>query len=157
LEDDARNSSNRSFSTDARLLQTSFPSVLFEVVITFSQNLQTEIKFLIETCKGDHPDRFGRLNYWKCMLALIPFILERDIPMSNANEIAIKIGFSKDQVVRSLDRFVEKSVLVKEGCASYSLWKLSEDRFPTVYLLCRKRKLTHIVRHHLALNAIQTL
>lgn len=133
------------------------PNVLIEVVLTFSGGIVAEFNLLIHTCRGDNPDRFGRLNYWKCMLALIPFILEEDIPMSNVNEIAKKIGFSKDQVVRSLDRFVDKDILVKEGHGSYSRWELNEELIPTIYFLCRKRKLTHIVRHHLARNAIQTL
>ena len=61
------------------------PNILVETTIRFSGSLSSETDFLIQACKGDHPDRFGHLNYWKCMLALMPFILKNEINMANVN------------------------------------------------------------------------
>lgn len=133
------------------------PSALVEVVISFHGSLETEIASLIQACRGDHPDRFGRLNYWKCMLVLIPFILTEDILMANVNEIAKTIVFSKDQVVRSLNRFVLKDILIKSGSGSYTFWKLNDKSFPLLYFICRKKSLTHIMRHWLTYNAIENI
>jgi len=130
-------------------------NVIVEIVIGFESNLINEIRLLINACKGDKKDRFGHIKYWKCMLALIPFILEKDITMMDINEtISQKISFSKDQIVRSLDRFADKKVLIRIGKGPYSRWKLNKALFPTLFFLCRTRKLTHIVRRQLALSVV---
>ena len=129
--------------------------ILVEVIVDFQGNLRNEIELLINACKGDKKDRFGHIKYWKCMLALIPFLLEKDITMSDVNEtISQKISFSKDQIVRSLNRFADKKILIRIGKGPHSRWKLNKALFPTLFFLCRTRKLTHIVRHHLALSAV---
>ena len=130
-------------------------SVIVEIDIGFESNLINEIRLLINACKGDKKDRFGHIKYWKCMLALVPFILEKDITMMDINEtISQKISFSKDQIVRSLDRFADKKVLIRIGKGPYSRWKLNKALFPTLFFLCRTRKLTHIVRRQLALSVV---
>jgi len=130
-------------------------NVIVEIVIGFESNLINEIRLLINACKGDKKDRFGHIKYWKCMLALIPFILEKDITMTDVNEtISQKISFSKDQIVRSLNRFADRKVLIRIGKGPYSRWKLNKALFPTLFFLCRTRKLTHIVRRQLALSVV---
>ena len=130
-------------------------SVIVEIDIGFESNLINEIRLLINACKGDKKDRFGHIKYWKCMLALIPFILEKDITMTDVNEtISQKISFSKDQIVRSLNRFADRKVLIRIGKGPYSRWKLNKALFPTLFFLCRTRKLTHIVRRQLALSVV---
>lgn len=131
------------------------PNVTIEFAISISGGIINEIQSLINSCKGDKKDRFGHIKYWKCMLALIPFILEKDVTMMDINDtISQKISFSKDQIVRSLDRFVEKKVLIRVGKGPYSTWKLNVHLFPTLFFLCRQRKLTHIVRRSLALSVV---
>ena len=132
-------------------------NVLIEVTLNFQTSLSVEIASLLEASKGDNPDRFGHIKYWKCMLALIPVLLKKDVSMSDINVIAKEIGFSRDQVVRSLNRFVRKNVLIKSGSGSYTTWKLNKEVFPTLYFLCREKKLTHIVRHWLTLNAVENI
>ena len=130
-------------------------NVIVEIVIGFESNLINEIRLLINACKGDKKDRFGHIKYWKCMLALIPFILKKDITMMDINEtISQRISFSKDQIVRSLNRFADKKVLIRIGKGPYSRWKLNKALFPTLFFLCRTRRLTHIVRRQLALSAV---
>ena len=130
-------------------------NVIVEIVIGFESNLINEIRLLINACKGDKKDRFGHIKYWKCMLALIPFILEKDITMMDINEtISQRISFSKDQIVRSLNRFADRKVLIRIGKGPYSRWKLNKALFPTLFFLCRTRKLTHIVRRQLALSVV---
>ena len=131
------------------------PNITIEFTISFSEGLIHEIQALIDSCKGDKRDRFGHIKYWKCMLALIPFILEKDITMTDVNEtISQKISFSKDQIVRSLNRFADRKVLIRIGKGPYSRWKLNKALFPTLFFLCRTRKLTHIVRRQLALSVV---
>jgi len=131
------------------------PNVEVCVEILFQGSLKNELQALIESCKGEHPDPFGHLKYWKCMLALIPYVVEGEVKRGYVKDIAKQIGFSEDQVVRSLDRFVDKEVLVKGGIGSYSVWKLDDKRFPIICFLCVKKRLTHIVRHYLALSVTQ--
>lgn len=128
-----------------------------DVKIRFQGNLKEELKVLDEACKGDRPDPFGHLKYWKCMIALKPYILENEIRRSDVKEIAKKIGFSEDQVVRSLDRFVDKGVLIKNGRKFYSVWKLNYECFPIINFVCVKKNLAHIVRHYLATDPAQNI
>jgi hypothetical protein len=137
--------------------RNNMPNILIEVEVTISEGLADELGLLIHACKGDNPDRFGRLNYWKCMLTLIPSLLKDEITLANVIEISRNIGFSKDQVIRSLNRFVEKGILIRTGRGSYSVWKLEEKRIPALYFLCRRKKLTHIVRHWLTYNAVEDI
>ena len=130
------------------------PNVMIEVALTLSAGIVDEFQLLVNACKGDKRDRFGHIKYWKCMLALIPFILRKDIAKSDTNVIAKKIGFSRSQVDRSLDKFVDKGILIKQGSGSYSLYKLNRESIPAIYFFCRKKMLTHIVRYDLSLSAI---
>jgi hypothetical protein len=126
-----------------------FPKIDISIEICFEGKIREELEDLDEACEGDRLDTFGHLKYWKCMIKLKPFILEGEIKRSDVKEIAKKIGFSEDQVVRSLDRFVNKGILIKSGSKFHHTWKLNKERLPILYFLCFKKKLTHIVRYYL--------
>lgn len=138
------------------LSHSNSPMIEVSVEVCFKGSLKEELQALDEACKGDRPDPFGHLKYWKCMLALKPYIIEGEIKRGDVKEIAKKIKFSEDQIVRSLDRFTQKGILIKSGGKFYSVWKLNRERFPTLSFLCVEKKLTHIVRHYLTLGLPQT-
>jgi predicted HTH transcriptional regulator len=142
-------------NNDKSLIRVNSPLFEERTEITFLGDIRKEFKILIEAAKGDRPDRFGHLKYWKCMLELIPYIIEGEVKTEDLKYIAKEIGFSEDQVRRSLDRFVEKGVLEKTGSKFYHVWKLNSKSFPVIYSLCVRKKLVHIVRHYPALDTIQ--
>jgi len=118
---------------------TSVSSPLIEIQISLKAlDINREITLLIKACKGDKRDRFGHINYWKCMLELIPYILGKDIRGEDINIIAKEIKFSRDQVRRSLERFVKKGVLIKEYDKFGYIYRLNRRNFPIISLLRSK-------------------
>ena len=117
------------------------------ISLALHADIGAEIKALIEACRGDKRDRFGHIKYWKSMLALIPVVVGREVKSRDISEISRQIGFNPDQVRRSLDRFVDRGVLIKEGTPHSYTWKLNSKRFPLISFLSKKELPTRIVRY----------
>jgi hypothetical protein len=138
--------------------QKGSPRVTVSVELLFDGDIVNEIETVIEACKGDRRDRFGHLRFWKCMISLIPFIMYRwEITRSDVKTLASEIGFSEDQIVRSLDRFVEKGILVKDSSKFNSIWRVKQATLPFLYFLCKKKRVEHIVRRSLTFNEEETI
>ena len=134
-------------------LQKDLPYAIVSIEFLFNSDIANEMKTIICACKGDRQDRFEHVKFWKCMLELIPYIIRMvEIKRSDVKSIAKQIRFSEDQIVRSLDRFAAKNVLIKNSSRFNSVWKLNTEIFPVLYFLSKQKKLEHIVRLPLTIN-----
>lgn len=128
----------------------SYPIIEVSVGVILNADVRAELTTLVEACKGDKRDRFGHIKYWKGMLALIPIIISQEVRSNDMSKISEQTGFSPDQIRRSLDRFVDKGVLVKEGLGHSYTWKLNQERFPALSLLSKKRLPPRMVPYYSA-------
>jgi hypothetical protein len=136
--------------------QKDLPYAVFSIEVLFNSDIANEMQTIIYACKGDRKDRFEHVKFWKCMLELIPYIIRMiEIKRSDVKSIAKEIKFSEDQVVRSLDRFAAKNVLVKDFSRFNSVWKLNSELFPVLYFFSKQKKLEHIMRLPLISNESQ--
>jgi 5'(3')-deoxyribonucleotidase len=132
------------------------PHLIVIVETTFNCDIANEMKIMLDACEGDKKDRFGHIKYWKCMLKLIPHIISMvEIKRSDVKSLTKQINFSEDQIIRSLDRFVLKNVLVKHSSRFNSVWKLNSELFLVLYFFSKQKKLEHIARLPLIINETQ--